>query len=66
MDAQALEAEAAPQPGAMSSAICAASIRKVPLPHIGSSSTSPGCQPVRRRMPAARFSFNGASTAAGL
>ena len=29
---------------------------------MGSSSTVPGCQPARRRMPAARFSLRGAST----
>ena len=44
----------------------AASSRKVPLPHIGSSSGTPGFQPVSRRMPAARFSFSGAATLASL
>jgi hypothetical protein len=57
-----LESEISAGPAATPSAICAASIRKVPLPHIGSSSVTPGCQPLRRRMPAARFSFSGAST----
>jgi hypothetical protein len=43
---EALEGELAPRPGAMSRAIWAASIRKVPLPHIGSHrASSPGFQP---------------------
>ena len=61
-----LEANSRPSPGAISSAIWAASRRKVPLPHIGSTSGSSGCQPASLRMPAARFSLSGASTRARL
>ena len=48
-------------PGGMPCTICAASIRMVPEPHIGSNSTVPGFQPDTRSMPAARFSRSGAS-----
>ena len=48
-------------PGGTPSAICAASIKKVPLPHIGSNRVWPGFQAVIDKMPAAKFSFRGAS-----
>ncbi len=48
-------------PAGMPCTICAASIRIVPEPHIGSNSGVPGFQPDTRSMPAARFSRSGAS-----
>ncbi len=48
-------------PGGIPAIICAASIRIVPEPHIGSSNGIPGFQPVIRSNPAARFSRSGAS-----
>ncbi len=52
-------------PGATSAAISAASITRVPLPHMGSSSPPPAAytrgQRPRSSTPAARFSFSGAS-----
>ena len=59
--AQFLKSEVSFRPGALSSAIIAASHRKVPLPHVGSSSADWASHFVRRRMPAARFSRSGAS-----
>jgi hypothetical protein len=56
-----LEAELAPVPGAMPSAMAAASRRIVPPPHIGSRKGSSPRQPVRAMIPAARFSLSGAS-----
>ena len=49
-------------PGAIRRAISAASSGIVPLPHMGSSSTSLEVHPASRSKPAARFSRNGAST----
>ena len=48
-------------PGGIAKAIWAASIKKVPLPHIGSNNVCPGFQAVKDKMPAAKFSFRGAS-----
>ena len=48
-------------PAGVWNAIWAASIKKVPLPHMGSYSGIEACQLVNRKMPAAKFSFKGAS-----
>ena len=48
-------------PGGICLAICAASIKNVPLPHIGSNKGISACQAVKAKIPAARFSFNGAA-----
>ncbi len=48
-------------PAGIPASICAASIKIVPDPHIGSSRTVPGRQPATRSKPAARFSRKGAS-----
>ena len=47
-------------PGAILSEILAASMRNVPLPHIGSRSGIPGSQPERKSRPQAKFSLIGA------
>ena len=48
-------------PGAIRLAICAASIKIVPLPHIGSNRGCSGCQPLKAKIPAAKFSLSGAA-----
>ena len=48
-------------PGAIFSAICTASSKNVPLPHIGSRKGIAGFQPASCRIPAAKFSLSGAS-----
>ena len=55
--------KARPMPGARLAAICTASHKIVPLPHMGSSSVMSGVQPDSASMPAARFSRRGASPA---
>jgi glutamate-1-semialdehyde 2,1-aminomutase len=47
--------------GGICLAICAASIKNVPLPHIGSNNGISACQPVSAKIPAARFSLSGAA-----
>ena len=48
-------------PGGICLAICAASIKKVPLPHIGSNKGMSACHPVNANIPAAKFSLSGAA-----
>jgi len=50
------------EPGAMSNAINAASMGKVPDPHMGSTNGDAAFQPDSRIIPAASTSLKGAST----